>query len=172
MSMSNAPENKRANDEQGRRRRRSDDFSGNYRRLGVDERLKDPAYEYRWINDDRGRLENKTRQDDWDIVDDPAILNDSDRNDKVDTRIRRVVGTGQGGEPLYAYFCRKRKDWCEDDRRAKAERRTQQRQQMIRQQHAGGSGGVADDPQHTYIPDEAKAAIAASPELRRGIKKV
>jgi hypothetical protein len=162
--------NNRATEEQGRRRRRSNDFNGNYMRLGVSEELKDPAYEYRWINDDRGRLESKTRQDDWDFVDDPAILADSDRNEKTDTRIRRVVGIAQGNVPMYAYFCRKRKEWCDDDRRFKSERRTQERQAMIRAQHAGGSGGVDDDPQHTYIPVEAKAAIAASPELRR-VKK-
>lgn len=167
--MSNAPENKRANEEQGRRRRRSNDFNGNYMRLGVDESLKDPAYEYRWINDDRGRLEARTKQDDWDFVEDPAILDDSDKNDKTDTRIRRVVGTSQGGSPMYAYYCKKRKEWCEDDRRAKSDRRMQERQQMIKAQHSG-AGGVAEDPQHTYIPTEAKAAIAASPELRR-VKK-
>ena len=166
MMMSNT----RATEEQGRRRRRSGDFSGNYMRLGVDESLKDPAYEYRWINDDRGRLEARTEQDDWDFVDDPKLLNDSDKNDKLDTRMRRAVGVGQDGRPMYAYYCKKRKEWCEEDRRAKSDRRLQERQQMIRQQHAGGSGGVADDPQHTYIPDEAKAAIAASPELRR-VKK-
>jgi len=161
--------NTRAKEEQVRRRRRSSDFTGNYLRLGVDESLKDADYEYRWINDDRGRLEARTKHDDWDFVDDPTMLGDSDKNDKVDTRMRRVVGTGQGGQPMYAYYCKKRKDWCEEDRRAKSERRTQERQQMIEAQH-NGVGGVADDPQHTYIPAEAKAAIAASPELRR-IKK-
>jgi hypothetical protein len=164
--MSNVSENKRASDEQGRRRRRSSDFNGNYMRLGVDENLKDPAYEYRWINDDRSRLEARTKQDDWDFVDDPAILADSDKNEKTDTRIRRVVGQSQGGAPMYAYLCRKRKEWCDEDRRAKADRRMQQRQQMIKAQHTG-TGGVAEDPRHTYIPEEAKAAIAASPELRR-----
>jgi hypothetical protein len=164
--------NNRATSEQVQRRRRLTDYNGNYMRLGVDESLKDRAYVYRWINDDRGRLEAKTKHDDWDFIADPAITADSAHNNSTDTRVRRVVGTSQGGAPLYAYLCRKRRDWYNDDQRAKTKQRTQQRQQMIINQDAGWSGGVVDDPQHTYIPAEAQAAIATSPELRRGIRKV
>jgi hypothetical protein len=159
-------ENNRATEEQGRRRRRSSDYNGQYMRLGVDKSLLDPAYEYRWINDDRGRLEARYEED-WDFVSDEKILSDSDRNEKTDTRIRRIVGTASGGKPMYAYYCRKRKEYCEEDRREKHDARMAQREQMIRNQDTGASGGVSGDPQHTYIPAEARAAIAASPELRR-----
>lgn len=165
--MNTVSENKRANEEQGRRRRRSDDYNGQFMRLGVDKSLLDPAYEYRWINDDRGRLTQLTQHDDWDFVDDERILSDSDRNEKTDTRVRRVVGAHRDNRPLYAYYCRKRKDYCEEDRRKKSEAQAARRQTIIRQQDASESGGVADDPKHTYIPAEAEAAIAASTELRR-----
>jgi len=135
-------------------------------RLGVDDGLKDPDYEYRWINDDRGRLEAKTQQDDWDIVTDPNIVVD-EKNNSIDTRVRRVVGVTSGGQPMYAYFCRKRKEFCDEDRRAKYEARVARRQQMIRSQDSGASGGIVDDPKHMYVPAEAQSAIATSPELRR-----
>ena len=59
----------------GRRRRSpSANINGMFLRLGVDPATKDPNYEYRWINDDKGRLQAMTQQDDWDFVANREVL--------------------------------------------------------------------------------------------------
>lgn len=159
--------NIRATEERTVRRRRNDDYNGHYMNLGVDETLIDPNYEYRWINDDRGRLEKRTQQDDWDFVNDPKIHADP-KNVTVDSRVRRVVGTTKNNQPLYAYYCRKRKEWCEADRRSKHSARSERRSRMIRnQQDTTADGGLSADPKHTYIPAEGWSAVQTSPELRQ-----
>ncbi|MEM8615313.1 MAG: hypothetical protein AAGF20_00105 [Pseudomonadota bacterium] len=72
---------------------------------------KDPAYEYRWINEgvDGQRLFDKTKRDDWDVV-----SKDGEPSDNVGSAVRRAVG-GTNSDPIYAYLCRKPKDLFDED---------------------------------------------------------
>lgn len=158
--------NKRAEEIQTRRRRRTDDFDGRISRLGVDDAIKDENYVYRWINDDKGRLETLTTLDDWDFVADQRLATD-EKNKSVDTRIRREVGRNSVGGVMYAYLCRKRRDFQEEDDRRKSEQRAARREQRIVTQDTGQQGGVSDDPTHTYIPGGVQAQIDARPRIRR-----
>jgi hypothetical protein len=75
--------------------------------------MKDPNFEYRWLNDTPGRLESKTKLDDWDVVTTPA---DPTKDDGEGTAVRRPVGTTPEGKPLYAYLCKKPKHYYEADK--------------------------------------------------------
>lgn len=155
--------NTRAEEVQETRRRRSGDFNGLFLRLGVDEALLDRRnFVYRWINDDKGKIEAKTQQDDWDFVVDTSIKG----ADGIDTRIRRQVGRTESG-PLYAYLCKKRKDYYEEDKAKEADVRRSQRENRILKQDTGARGGVSDDPANTYIPAEVDAAIRSRPRIRK-----
>jgi hypothetical protein len=107
-----------------RRRRQDGDFSGAGRKLHVDPSLKDPNFEYRWLNDDAGRLHEKTVLDDWDFVADPAAQADPDMeasNADIGTRISRIVGKDTNGKPQMAYLVRKPKEFhAEDFQKAQA----------------------------------------------------
>jgi len=168
QTQSPAEQNLRAEQVQESRRRRSADFEGYALRLGVDPVIKDPNFEYRWINDDKGRLEQLTKYDDWDFVNDPRLAND-ERNKGADTRMRREAGRSSTGGVMYAYYCKKRKDYYEADEQKKVERRLALREQRIRNQDIGLQGGIADDPHHTYIPAGVQAQINAhsGPTIRR-----
>ncbi len=156
----------------GRRRRSpSANINGMFLRLGVDPATKDKSYEYRWINDDKGRLQSLTQQDDWDFVaNHEASLDDRNMNE-TETRIRRVVDKTASGEPMYAYWCRKYKPWYDEDQRTQTKLVEDSRKSMIRSMHDGSPGTAADDPQHTYIPAEAKHAIAATEARENRIRR-
>jgi len=95
------------------RRRRSDDIDGHRMRLAIPPQYKnDKENEYRWINDDRSRVFDLTKQDDWDQV-------PSDSGDDGANTVRRQVGTKPNGDPLFAHLVRKPKEFCEEDRAKK-----------------------------------------------------
>lgn len=71
-------------------------------KLHVDKSELDPAYEYRWVNDTPGRVQQMTN-DDW---------------DKVEGRGEQHVGV-DSGHSVKAVLMRKRKDWYEDDQKEK-----------------------------------------------------
>jgi hypothetical protein len=140
----------------GRRRRNpSESMSGLSLQLGVDPETKDPNYEYRWINDDKGRLESLTQRDDWDFVENDNVAADNRNLNESESRIRRRVGINQAGEPLYAYWCRKYKPWYDEDQRKLADAASAKRQTLIQTQDS-----VGEDPAHTYVPKEAQIAAA------------
>ena len=146
---------------QGRRRRNpSEDMNGLRLRLGVDADLKDPDFEHHWFNDDRGRLELATHQDDWDFVKHPEIAKDDRNLNESESRIRRVVGQNEAGGPLYAYYCRKYKPWYDEDQKQLAAAATAERRALIKKQHVDSKGVASDAPDVLYIPKEAQRAIA------------
>ena len=105
----------RTREETGRRRKMSGGVIG--KRLGVNEAVLDfSRYAYRWINDSAARIWAKTKQDDWDIVTNSGVKDDSaDLGDAV----KQVVGRNQDGSPSYAYLCRKLKTYFDDDQKDK-----------------------------------------------------
>ncbi len=93
------------------RRRRGGALDGQRLRLAIPPNYEeDKANEYRWINDDKSRVFDLTKQDDWDQV--------QAEGDGVHS-VRRQVGTKANGEPLFAHLVRKPKEYCEADRAEK-----------------------------------------------------
>lgn len=129
---------------QERRRRRDVDYTSSAQ-LYYPEDLKDPAYAYRWINEGDGsrRLIAMTKQDDWDVVTD-----DTADKDGEGTPVRRVVGTLAGGQPQYAYLCRKRLEWYEEDRKRTVEKRNDDIMQQIKS-GAVEAGGLQEGERYT-----------------------
>lgn len=75
-------------------------------KLHVPAEAKSQQYEYRWVNDTGQRVQSMTA-DDWD----PAPMGEASTE-------ARYVGT-DSGKPINAVLMRKRKDWYEDDQKAK-----------------------------------------------------
>ena len=73
------------------------------------------------------RLNTATKVDDYDLCD-PAEIKDFDvmpeslLTESKD-RIRTYVETGKHGQPIYAYLCRKPKEFFEEDQRARMQMR-------------------------------------------------
>jgi hypothetical protein len=96
-----------------RRQRGSNVLSG--LKLGVDPKFLDSKnFEYRWINDNGGRIDQLTRADDWDLVPDPSKKGKPDA-DGEGSMISKVVGRGESGQPMRAYLARKPKAFYEED---------------------------------------------------------
>lgn len=104
-------------------------------RLAIPPEFKgDTEHEYRWINDENGRVHNLTVEDDWNI----CVRSDPEASDA--DKIRRQVGTKKNGEPLYAYLVRKRKDWYDEDKRARSKANNEREDALL-------SRPETDDPQ-------------------------
>lgn len=85
-------------------------------KLGVDEsQLDRDTFEYRWVNDKGGRVQQLYNAD-WDPVSDP-VKEDTNAVGSVQTAI---AGKGDNGAPFNAVLMRKRKDWFEEDKKAKS----------------------------------------------------
>ena len=136
---------------QERRRRNPEALKGHRNRLWLDRSKLDPNFEYRWINNEPGRIETLTQQDDWEVV------ADRDRAIKADStgtgsEASVHAGVGEAGAPLRTVLCRKLKKYYEDDERAK-QRLIDETEASIRR---GSTPGAAQDgqfyqPQHTPI---------------------
>jgi hypothetical protein len=151
---------------QERRRRRSDDPLDSVQfHLSVQRSQDDPDYVYYFANDDKGRIQYLTTQDDWDFDEDRNADKDS-RNKEGGSRICRAVGRSRDGETLFAYRLKKRRDWFEEDN-AENHRRLDARTQRLRETQDDGSGAglLTGDPKHGYIPPEINTAM---PRIRRG----
>ncbi len=77
------------------RRRKRADVNGQHLKLAFPEK---PGYHRRWVNDKPGRLAMFQKLA-YDHVRDASI-----ESDGTDSRIRRLVGTTEGGAPQYAYL--------------------------------------------------------------------
>jgi hypothetical protein len=83
----------------------------------------DPNFVYRWVNDDgRGRLDRAITggyefvQGDSDIK---VGTGSADANSDVGSRVSRIVGTQEGGAGMRAYLMRIKREWYEQDQKAK-----------------------------------------------------
>lgn len=144
-----------------RRRRHDHDFSAAGKRMWVDPALKDDAnYETRWINDEPGRLHDKTVLDDWDYVVDPNMSPDmrarNGREDaEIDTessdigsRISRRVGKNPDGSAKFAYLMRKPREFFEEDK-AKAQKQIDEIDQTLKRGQTPGGDGLPGDKSYT-----------------------
>lgn len=71
----------------------------------------DQRFEYRWVNDVPGRVQQMT-DNDWDRVEDPSIASGVGS-------VPTVHVSGSSATPMSAVLMRKRKDWYEDDQKEK-----------------------------------------------------
>ena len=119
---------------------------------------------YYWANDDKGRVQYLTQQDDWDFVEDREA-NADPRNKGGGTRIERVVGRGRDGLPIRAVYLRKRREYYAHDQ-AIGFKRLDARASQLRAKQGDGSGSdlMAGDPAHAYIPSDIPTS---TPKIRR-----
>lgn len=78
------------------------------------------GYALRWFNDTVGRL-HEMQQNDWEFVDIAEFGGKVDESVSTDlgTRVSRIVGTNEHGDPLRAYLMKKRREWHEADQKEK-----------------------------------------------------
>jgi hypothetical protein len=147
---------KRTEETRAHRRRRADttgEFGG---KLHVSDELLDHSqFAYRWINDSAGRIEELTIRDDWDIIRDPKIKDDSNSEG---AQVRQLVGSKKDGSPLYAYLCRKPIEFQKEDR-AKKQARTDELEKQIMRGVVKGQGTLSTDNGTAYIPDGGSNSI-------------
>lgn len=103
-----------------RRRKRGDAVLSGLK-LHFDRSLFDEKkYVYRVINDDGRKIQLRTEQDDYELVDDPQKLLKPDGTD-LGTKASIIVGRDENGHPMRGYLARKLKSYYDDDQRDKAE---------------------------------------------------
>lgn len=145
-----------------RRRRRGDNVLLG-QKLGVSEEFLDRAnFEYRWINDDGRRIQQRTVDDDWDLVEDPAKQGKPDA-DGLGTKVSKVVNTRGEGGPMNAYLARKPKEFYDEDQRAKRDRNDALMQPILKGQVVpdgaaplGVNGYVPNGPTGIQIKDSRR----------------
>lgn len=138
-----------------RRRRTSQDDEGVDYNLWVDESRLDRAnYQYRWVNDIRGRV-RKLEAQDWDIVSEQEVGFPTDRHGDI--------AHGKS-EDLRMKLMKKPKDWYVEDHARKQssidERmKAAARGEPMQEKGAGGEslGGLA--PEHAYKPKAANEGL-------------
>lgn len=139
----------RVEEERQRRRRRDDLGLGRMRNLGITGEL-DPNYEYRWVNDEPGRMYNLTQADDWDVVK-VGDLGEAHQKDKgVGTGIERVVDRVTGKR---AVLLRKPKHYYLEDK-AKAQRAIDETEAGMRQGRTKGAESLTGgrEAAQAYVP--------------------
>lgn len=139
----------RIEEERARRRRREDLSIGRQKNLAIDGDL-DNRYEYRWINDDPGRVHNLTVRDDWDIVTADMIGSRSERDKGVGTGIERIVGKSDGKRGV---LVRKLKEFYVSDD-AKKQAMIDETDAALRRGEARSSEGLRETPDgKSYVPN-------------------
>lgn len=164
QTQAEAPVSKRAEEQRAKRRRRADTTHEGYMRLGVrDDLLDRKKFAYRWINDSAGRIEALTKRDDWDIVVDPDIKEDSKSEGAP---VRELVGAKKDGTPLYAYLCKKPLDWHREDR-AKKLREVNKLEADLKRGQLKDAGALSADNPSAYIPDGGISMTAEAGNRRK-----
>lgn len=126
------------------RRRRKGDINGVRKRLAVDEsKLDREKYDYRFANDEGDRIRQLTKLDDWDIVSNDGVKEDSK---SMGGKVSAHAGVSEQGAPVRAILLRKPKTYADEDRAAKA-RKIDAVEEGIK--HGNVPGG---DPQGAYTP--------------------
>lgn len=121
-------------------------------RLSIPEGAMDPKLEYRWVNDEKGRIQRLTQEDTWDFTT-REELGLAGENSGQGTRLERVVGIGEDGQPLKAYLLCKPKEWAEEDRERRRRPFKQQYAQVLQGKTLAVGEGLHKEAQFAYTPD-------------------
>lgn len=136
---------------QGERRRRKDMSVNAHLRFSIPDHLRDDkAYRYHWLVDRPGRIEMKTKHDDWDFVEEPELASDG-RQTGAGTRIERHAGTDQFGNPLRAFLVRKKREYYEEDK-AKDQADLDKRMAAIKSGKPVNKDGQTIAQDGSYVP--------------------
>lgn len=105
----------------------------------------DPAFVYRWINDEAGRLHDAEKGG-YEFATDAKVGQGdvANRNASVGDRVSRIVGKNASGQPITAYLMRIKKEWYDADQKAK--------QKTLDVQDTALKRGQAKPVEHAYIP--------------------
>lgn len=141
----------RAQEDQARRRRRDPNDNGVVKRLHVPQESKDPGYEYRWVVDQPGRIDQLYRQD-WDLVTDQEIGGSN-------VPATRHADVAQNRLPLQTRLMKKPKDLFQEDHAANQKRLDEEMKaaelgQKVLNGPDAGQGLSAGDPR-VYQPRDA-----------------
>lgn len=148
--------------EEIRAKRRSRGSSGPVagKKLSVDTSKLDRRFEYRWTNDEPGRLQTRQAEatfgGDWEFVtNDDGSLSDGRNIDEKGT-ISRIVDRKSGQR---AYLMRKPKELYGDDQAVKRARNKKLTEQMRKEGVARGAETLLnEDASKAYLPDQVKRA--------------
>jgi hypothetical protein len=133
-------------------RRRKGQVGQTRRKLSVDEsQLDREKYEYRFINDDPGRVSALTEHDDWEIVKDRSKTLKAD-GDGLGAGVSKVVGKDENGKPVSAHLVRKLKSYADADAKAKQDLIDRQMTQ-IKRGPSPEQGGIGAKPGASYVPE-------------------
>jgi len=144
------PTTKRMEAERAQRRRRDDLGVGRGRNLDVSG-TKDTNYEYRWVNDDPGRMHNLTVRDDWEVVNSGDLGEVNAKDKGVGTPIERIVDKRNGKR---AVLLRKPKDYYLGDK-AKEQGQIDETEKAIKRgavPMTGAGAGEQMEAGKAYIP--------------------
>ncbi len=141
----------RAAEVRGERRRRKDMSVNAHLRFSIPDHLRDDQrYRYHWLVDRPGRIEMKTKHDDWDFVEEPELAADG-RQTGAGTRIERHAGVDQFGNPQRAFLVRKLREYDDEDKAA-AQKRLDDRMAAIKRGKTPGETGQAIHEDGSYVP--------------------
>jgi hypothetical protein len=133
-------------------RRRKGQVGGAVRKLAVDEsQLDRNKYEYRFINDDPGRVAALTQQDDWEMVTDRSKTLKVD-GDGLGSGVSKVVGKDDQGRAVQAHLVRKPKEYFDADAKEKQDAIDRQMTQ-IKSGPSPEQGGIGAKPGASYVPE-------------------
>jgi hypothetical protein len=137
----------RVQEQRAQRRRRDDQGPGRLRNLAIQGNI-DPNYEYRFVNDDPGRLYQLTKQDDWDVVNGSDLEPDS-KDRGIGSKVERVVDKRTGKK---AVLVRKLKEYYAADKR-KEQAAIDATEAVLRRGATPGAKGLsAEEGASAYVP--------------------
>lgn len=139
-----------------RRRRDASYFDGQDFQLLIPEEEKDHRYVYHWFNDDKYRLSQMTKHDDWDVCTVDEFSHDF-KNTNDGTQISRIVGKDSTGRPLRAFLCKKLKEYDDEDRARELEHLDQIYREMREGEIPGSDSLSRENPSLRYVPREARS---------------
>lgn len=154
------PESKRAVEVSAQRRRRQDTGPLAGLKLHVEERHKKPGYKYRWITDDERRIYDKTVNDDWDPVKNPAVEGTGEG-----TVVSRIVGKDASGKPIRAILCEKPEEFYKADKAKELRDKVDAREEAIKRGVTGDPRGLSGP--RTYIPNVHGDGFSDAPGQNR-----
>lgn len=105
---------------------------------------------YRWINDSGNRINDAIKGGYVFVHDDNILVGDDlNGNQDIASRVSKVVGKTEDGKPLNCYLMKIKREWYEEDQKAKM-----RQIDMVDTTIKNGKYQLGSDPDSTYIPED------------------